>query len=214
MNATAHPAAERYLKELDRALTDLPRDRRHEIVNEIRGHIDEATPPGVGDAQVRNVLEELGDPQTIAADARERLGITSNRGGAVEGAAILLLLIGGFIIPLPMRPFILPGIGWLAGVVLLWISPVWKTREKVIGTLIVPGGLALPYFLRFVSIGGEVCEAVESRPGRRPRLDVSTCYSTGPEPWMMAIVIGLLVVASIATAIYLGRKAWRPSPSG
>lgn len=208
MNATAHPAAERYLKELDQALTDLPRDRRQEIVDEIRGHIEEATPSGAADAHVRNVLEDLGDPQTIATEARERLGITAKSGGAGEAAAIVLLLIGGFIIPLPMQPFILPGIGWLVGVVLLWISPVWERREKVIGTLIVPGGLALPYFLRFVSIGGEVCKAVESRPGRRPRLDVSTCYSTGPEPWMMAIVIGLLAVAAIASAIYLGKRAW------
>ncbi len=32
--------------------------------------------------------------------------------------------------------------GWIAGVILLWSSRAWNTRDKVIGTLIVPGGLA------------------------------------------------------------------------
>ena len=98
MNATAHPTAERYLKELGRSLAGLPRDRRQEIEEEIRSHIDEATPPGAGDAEVRNILEELGDPQTIAADARERFGIPENRGGGVEGTAIVLLLVGGLLV--------------------------------------------------------------------------------------------------------------------
>jgi hypothetical protein len=45
---------------------------------------------------------------------------------------VLLLLLGGFLI----------GLGWLAGVALLWASPRWDTRDKLLGTLIWPGGLA------------------------------------------------------------------------
>ncbi|HEY5195981.1 MAG TPA: hypothetical protein VIJ51_03025 [Solirubrobacteraceae bacterium] len=32
--------------------------------------------------------------------------------------------------------------GWLVGLVLLWSSRLWTTREKLFGTLIVPGGIA------------------------------------------------------------------------
>src|SRR5260370_35576693 len=32
---------------------------------------------------------------------------------------------------------------WPVGVVLLWISRVWSTREKLIGMLLLPGGYAL-----------------------------------------------------------------------
>lgn len=212
MKTAADDLVESYLKRLERALSDLPAHRRDEIVEEIRDHISEGLAEDRSDATIHDVLDQLGDPETIAEETRERFGIRPTKAGMLEGLAIVLLLTGGFIIPLPIRPFIVPGIGWLAGVVLMWISPVWTAREKVIGTLIVPGGLALPYFVWFLGPwGGEVCEAVEFRPGHRPGPNVGTCYSTGPEPWMMPMLVGLLVVAAIATAIYLGRRAWRPS---
>jgi hypothetical protein len=48
-----------------------------------------------------------------------------------EWAAIILLLLRGFIV----------GLGWVAGLVLLWSSRAWSTRDKWVGTLVVPGGL-------------------------------------------------------------------------
>jgi hypothetical protein len=54
--------------------------------------------------------------------------------GAMEIAAVVLLLVGGF----------LAGIGWIVGVVLLWISPRWRLSDKLLGTLIWPGGLVGP----------------------------------------------------------------------
>ena len=44
---------------------------------------------------------------------------------------ITLLLIGAF----------LAVVGWVVGVVLLWRSRVWTLRDKLIGTLLWPGGL-------------------------------------------------------------------------
>jgi hypothetical protein len=42
-----------------------------------------------------------------------------------------VLLVGGVIVPV---------IGCLVGAYLLWTSRVWSLREKLLGTLVLPGG--------------------------------------------------------------------------
>ena len=44
-----------------------------------------------------------------------------------------LVLAGGFLV----------FVGWFIGVVLLWSSHTWKLRDKLMGTLLFPGGLVL-----------------------------------------------------------------------
>jgi uncharacterized membrane protein len=58
-------------------MSDIPVERRGEIVSEIEEHINERLSdlPEAGNAEVRNVLERLGDPEEIAADAHERFGV-------------------------------------------------------------------------------------------------------------------------------------------
>lgn len=75
--------------------------------------------------------------------------------GALELCAVIFLLIGGLVVPL---------IGWIAGVILLWQSPRWTRRDKWIGTLIWPGGLLAPVVL--LGLGGIATVAVST---------VSTC---------------------------------------
>jgi zinc transporter ZupT len=48
-----------------------------------------------------------------------------------EWSIITLLAIGAF----------LAGIGWVVGAVLLWRSRVWSVTDKLIGTLLWPGGI-------------------------------------------------------------------------
>jgi hypothetical protein len=55
-----------------------------------------------------------------------------------EVAALVLLPFGGVIVPVA---------GWFVGVFFLWASDTWTGREKLVGTLIVPGGLLLPLML-------------------------------------------------------------------
>jgi hypothetical protein len=62
-----------------------------------------------------------------------------------EVAALVLLPFGGVIVPVA---------GWLVGVFFLWASDAWTRREKVLGTLIVPGGLLLPLLLLTVGLSG------------------------------------------------------------
>lgn len=202
VNKTLDPAAARYLRELDRALADLPRDRRQEIVDEIHAHIEESSAAG-DEIALRNVLDALGSPETIAADARERFGISVRRGGAWEAIAILATLIGGVIVP---------AFGWLVGVVLLWTSRVWTIKDKLVGTLVVPGGLALPLYLHvFAPFGVTSCQPAGPSFNRRgkPIGQVTAC-STEPltsEWWGVALLIVLTLLA-LATAIYLGRRAF------
>ena len=40
---------------------------------------------------------------------------------------------------------VLGGIGWVVGVGLLWWSSVWRLRDKLLGTLVVPGGLPMGF---------------------------------------------------------------------
>src|SRR5258706_2632573 len=50
-----------------------------------------------------------------------------------EPIAIVLLLIGLGLF----------AVGWLIGVALLWSSPTWRVRDKLLGTLVLPGGLPM-----------------------------------------------------------------------
>jgi hypothetical protein len=194
MNGTRHREVGEYLRRLQRSMGDLPAERREEILAGIEEHIAEnlAERPAATDADVRNILERVGDPAEIAAEARQRLGIRPARRTWTDPAAIILLLVGGFTI-----------IGWFVGVVLLWISDAWNTRDKIIGTFIVPGGLAGSLGVGVLTAGSVSCEI--SGPGADQ--DVGSCISNG---WTLgtveSILWALIAIAPIVTAVYL---SWR-----
>ena len=203
MSATSDKLVERYLKHLDVELDDLPRARRREIVDDISGHIAEARAglEAETEAGVRNILDDLGDPAEIAAEARERFGVQPKKSSFVEIAAMILLLVGGFIV----------GIGWLVGVVLLWSSNVWNTRDKLIGTLVVPGGLALPLFLGVVagSAGGQACD-IDLETGREINCSPAGDATSATDILAIALLV-VLLLAPIVTTVYLSRRMSRPS---
>src|SRR5579871_1180796 len=146
-----------YLKRLRRAARTMPRAPRRELLEQIAAHIAEAR---AGAAPLRGVLDELGEPEDIAATGR-----ASGRLGGSEIAAVVLLLIGGFI-------FL---VGWFVGLVLLWASPRWRWPDKLLGTLVWPGGLAGVAFVGVYgtsSSSGVAC--VVSDGGRN-----SVCVSHG-----------------------------------
>ena len=67
----------RYLQELEAELHDLPANRRQELLDEVGEHIAAARAEldPETEAGVRTMLERLGDPADIAAEARERFGV-------------------------------------------------------------------------------------------------------------------------------------------
>ena len=141
MKSDEERLVEDYLRRLERALDDLPRSRRTELVREIRAHIEEARadlPPG--DVAGVMVLDRLGDPDAVAAEARDEYPVAAARSTRLETAALVLLLAGGLLLPV---------VGWLAGVALAWMSRIWSTRDKLVATLVPPGGLAPGLYMFF-----------------------------------------------------------------
>jgi uncharacterized membrane protein len=134
-----------YLDRLRAAAAGLPPGRREELVAEVRDHIATALDPQGTEADVRNVLDRLGPPEEIVrAEVDELPGSPATARaepswGPLEVLA-LLFIAGGFLLPV---------VGTAIGVVLLWLSNRWTTRQKSIGTAIalIPllafGGLTL-----------------------------------------------------------------------
>jgi hypothetical protein len=207
----------RYLARLDATASGMPADRRHELIEEITTHIEEAMaaqPPPPGG--VATVLDQLGSPEEIvrAAEAGPPGALPSGSGsplGAVEIIAILGLLIGGIILPV---------VGWLVGVVLLWISPRWKAGDKLLATLVWPGGLLAP-LVAFLVLGaaatfavGSACSggATDSSSGRQIT-DTAQCTPPPIPPWLAITLAVVVMVAAVAgpilVAIRLMRQARR-----
>jgi len=126
-----------YLERLEACLHGLPAERRGELLDEIRAHISEARTTLDPDDEVglRAILDAVGDPEAIAAEA---LGAAPIKAPARSDPLVpWLVLLGGLLF----------GIGWLVGIILLWSSATWRLRDKLLATLIIPGGLFLPALL-------------------------------------------------------------------
>lgn len=141
-----------YLGRLEAAAWPLSADRRRELVGEVREHIDAAlSDAGSRDeVTVRNVLDHLGAPEEIVAAEFQGEGGTGHmpqavsaplehRGvGAVEIVAILLLTVGAFLLPV---------VGPALGLIFVWLSTQWSTRQKVMATAIAVVLFLLPIIL-------------------------------------------------------------------
>ncbi|MEX0817459.1 MAG: hypothetical protein WD027_08430 [Gaiellales bacterium] len=190
MNSTADQLVGDYVKRLRRELAGLPRERRRELEQEISEHIAEGrvTLSAQNEAEIRTLLDHIGEPAEIAAEARERFGVQAKKSGWKEVGALVLLPIGGVILPV---------LGWFIGVALLWISDAWSTRDKLIGTLVVPGGLLLPLSLGVFGTGASGCSTVvgtECPPD-----------SGGSVAWQIALLVVLFVVP-LVTTVYLAQR--------
>ncbi len=207
MTRTPEQLVADYLDRLERELADLPRGRRRELVEEIAEHIEDARASGADDeAAVRSLLDRVGDPADIAAEARSRPDVPTRRSRFLEIAALVLLLVGGVVLPV---------FGWFVGVALLWASAVWTTRDKLIGTLVVPGGLALPIFLAMFPAYSETCSGAEDP--RTGEIIPGTEVCTGGPPEAMKIlgpiILVVLLVAPLVTTAYLARRMRRHDPA-
>lgn len=141
-----HPEVTRFLARLDTAAAALPPGRREELGAEIREHLADALRRTDGDeVAVRQALDRLGSPEDIVAaespadtgpvDGSPALSVAppgwppppSSPWGPLEVATVLLLTVGGFVLPL---------VGPVAGLVCAWVSVRWTRREKVVATVL------------------------------------------------------------------------------
>ena len=88
---------------------------------------------------------------------------------------------------------------WVVGVVLLWRSRAWTTRDKLIGTLLVPGGLA---YVVYVAVDA----ALLFTGGCEPEGSCSVGIAIDP---VAGVVLAALTVLPLASAIYLAVRADR-----
>lgn len=188
-DSTLHPLARDYLKRLKKAARRLPRARRKELAEEIEAHLREALPPSAGEAEAKDVLERLGEPEQIAAEGR------GEGCGPLEWITIFALF---------------SGVGYFIGAVLLSLSRAWSNREKTIGMLLMPWGLLPALFV----LGGvaQVCHA-EIEPATRAHAarTITQCA-----PWtlpvrqdLLSLIFVALLIPPVVGAIYLSRRARR-----
>jgi hypothetical protein len=185
MTTEADILVHRYLRDLEAQLHDLPANRRRELLDEVGEHIAAARAAldPETEAGVRTVLERLGDPADIAAEARERFGVPATPARPatpwLEVIALVLLVI--------------PFVGWVVGVVLVWLSQLWTTRDKLVGTL---GGLS------WLGAGLGVAMAPLARSGSGSPVGSPLGEPTGPGPIELVLVVAPFVLP-VAAAIYL-----------
>jgi len=144
MNSTRlNPLAEDYLSRLEAAARELPSHEREDLVMELRGHLEAGLADDASDADVRNLLNDLGSPEQIVAAAALESNAAppsplpmDNRGvfaqpaspwGVFEVIAVLGLTVGTFIVPI---------IGPVVGLAFAWASPRWTRREKAVATVL------------------------------------------------------------------------------
>lgn len=157
-----------YLARLDAAALRLPPDRRAELREGIAEHVAAARAAGElrDETGVRTLLDRLGEPEEIVAAAAEDVPpaaggppwadrpsgappqlVPRPPGTGLEVAAVLMLTAGSLV----------PVVGWLVGVALLWSSRRWRRSEKLLATLVVPGGPGILLPLSVLSPFARTC---------------------------------------------------------
>jgi HAAS domain-containing protein len=183
--------AAEYLRRLRRATRTMPPARRRELLDEIAAHIAEARADGT--VPLQRVLDDLGDPKDIAAT-----GSTRSRLGVREVAAVILLLIGGFI-------FV---VGWVVGLILLWASPRWRWPDKLLGTLVWPFGYA---GVLYGLLAGAFTNAANNAGSFCGYGCTSTSQGGGMPTWLEVLILVAAFVPPIVVASRLVLRArWVP----
>lgn len=188
-----------YLDAVRGALAGVEPARVEALLSDVRAHIAEAAADQRaegGPLDIDAILVALGEPETIAASverttvvpAAARPPFLDTRGGAV--LTVITLMIGGFVIPF---------LGWIAGLVMLWMSRGWRTRDKVIGTVVPPAALTIVGILGLgaFTLAPEVQECFDEC------VEAVTPLMPAAYDIVWAGVAVVLLLAPIAVAVWL-----------
>jgi hypothetical protein len=185
----------RYLAQLDATLLGVDASRREEIRAEVHRHIERGRTGLDRDdvASVRALLSRVGDPAAIAAKA----GAPPPGSGRWDAWAPWLIIFGP----------VASGLGWVAGVLILWTSPTWSRPDKLIATFVPPAGLVALFFGLVAAL-----HAAAGCSGHVPALDASAgCTARGVTlPLGVAILLGVAgLAAHLLPPIHLMRTRRR-----
>ena len=187
------PLVEDYLRRLDAAAYPLGEDRRSELLGGIREHIEAAVESGevYDEASLRALLDRLGDPEEIVAAARDDDGpagtpypLRTPPGVAYRRAGIGLEITAALFLTVGSVLFV---VGWLVGVVLAWSSRRWTLGEKLVATLVFPGGPFAVLFLAGSISGVTMCSSGTSVDANGVEtVTPETCTTDGVvlPPWL------------------------------
>jgi uncharacterized membrane protein len=197
MTSEAESLIQRYLRDLETGLRGLPAGSRRQFIDEVRGRIDRARAGLDGEtaqtgAGLREVLRGIGDPADLAAEARERYEV--REAGSVRGESRRFEVIALVLLMIPFA-------GWATGVVLVWMSRVWSTRDKVIATV---GGMS------WVLAG--LVTLLVSAAGSAP-VGAMPAQTADPSPLAFTVFVTPFVLPVVA-AVYLAMRlrAMGPAP--
>ena len=215
------PLVEDYLRRLDAAAYPLGEDRRSELLAGIREHIEASVESGEAhdEASLRVLLDRLGDPEEIVAAARDDeppsgtpypLGtpppVVHRRAGiGLEITAALFLTVGSILLV----------IGWLVGVVLVWSSRRWTLGEKLVATLVFPGGPFAALFLAGTVTGTTLCSSTTETAGLDGPVvgtPVESCTTTGLvlPPWVgIPLFLAWLILPVVVAGVLVMRARRR-----
>ncbi len=191
---TSDRIVEEYLSDLREALHSVNFRSAKEFVAEIEQHISEGRMSlEVGDdVGLRNLLERIGTPAALARELRESEPPRTT--GAMDRATPWLILFGGFAF----------GIGWLVGIYGLWSSKTWRLWDKLLGTLIWPGGLLGNFYVFLSPLGTTACSGFQGPGQTSPTM---TCVHHGLPvlPRGLQFIAGFVIVAApFFTSVRLG----------
>lgn len=204
-----------YLRRLSEALAEVPNSARRELVEDVRDHIEEAwhSAPERNRAALLNILERLGEPEDLAREERERLGI---RPAARDGEHEVL----------SWAAVVFTVAFWPIGVVLSWFSSRWTVGDKAIATLLPVLGLFLGMFLNMAvyttaaqTVVHNVPVGVEqAAPGMAPETAPPALPPDRVRDWRATIGTTLafygFLGAPLTSAAYLALRLWRGTRGG
>lgn len=152
------PAADRaaalaFLAEVEAQAGQLPAAERAALLADLTDHLDEAFAAADGrSVLLGQLLDDLGSPDEIVASAAalsrpagaspaqdhltaQQPARPGRRELVYDAIAFAALTVGFFLLPV---------VGWVAGLALVWLGPRWGTGDKVVASALWPVVVGLP----------------------------------------------------------------------
>ena len=202
MTGQTSNAVKTYLARLDTALVGVDPDVRFEIVSGIREEL-----AGLDDQAASARIAEMDDPALIAAEARAEMPPPPAApapavaepvpGRAFSIAAVLVLIIGTFVVPI---------LGPLVGLVWVGMAKAWTRREKIVAWVRPFSAGLIVLALSFVaSLIGQNQPSVPNQP---------TLAFAFVAQWHVVFIVMFIVlpIEGIVLLVRANKRGWRAQP--